>query len=302
MRTEKKKGIHRFIHLMRRSLGGVRRHPWLHLFSLFTLSAAFLSFLATWSSATNLSALFANWVDSAELTVYLTPTAGEEKTELLVNAVRAIDGVQRVDLLTAASAKERFAESMGEFSEITRTLPDSTFPATLEIFLTSQWSHDQARRRHLAGRLNKVDIVEEVELYDHWYDRLLAISLISRIAVWSLGLIALIVAVLVVGAVVRTSVGARQREIEVLRLVGATEQYVRFPFLLEGALQGVLAMLVAVVSLHFLLGYIQELTGDILPLLGVAQVVRLGPGALTMMLIGSALAGVVGARFSLRKA
>lgn len=293
--------MYRVIHILRRTLDGIRRRPWLHLLSVLTLAAAFTSFAATLTAALNLDDLLSRWIGTAELTVYLREDATDADFVRLAEAVSSTEGVARVEQVAPAVARERFAEGLGAHGELARGLPESAFPSSLEVHLTERLARDQAARLGLAARLREVEMVDEVEVYDEWFDRLSAISLVGRLAAWGLGLVALVVAMLVVSAAVRAGVGARRREIEVLRFVGATDRYVRLPFMLEGALEAALAMGIALLVLQLCVGWIEELAIGVLPLLGADGIARLGGPALAALVLGGAVAGVAGSRLSLRR-
>jgi cell division transport system permease protein len=282
-------------------LDGVRRRPWLHLLSVITLAAAFTSFAATFTAALNLDSLVARWVGAAELTVYLREDATAEDLERLAEAVASTEGVAGVERVTPAAARESFAEGLGAQGELARGLPEAAFPSSLEVQLTDRLSRDQRGRNDLAARLAEVEMVADVEAYDGWFERLSAVSLVGRLSAWGLGLVALVVAMLVVAAVVRAGVGSRRREIEVLRFVGATDRYVRLPFLLEGALEAALAMGVALIVLQLGIGWFEELAAEVLPLLGADSIVRPGGVTLVALVLGGAAAGVAGSRLSLRR-
>ncbi len=293
-------GIHYLIHLLKRAVDGIRRRPWLHLLSLFTLTAAFLSFLATLTAALNLDNLLSRWVGSAELTAYLVEGSGEKELSRLSEAISGIDGVDRVETVAPAKARRRFVSEIGTLGDMAHTLPDAVFPASIEIHLNGALLRNPQARRALAARLKQVEMVDEVELYDDWFERLSALTLIGRIATWGLGLIAFAVAILVVTAIVRAGINVRSREIEVLGLIGATRRYIHFPFLAEGALEATSAMLLALAALHFLANSAQELAGELMPLIGATELVRLTPSAVFMLIAGSAVIGLIGARISLK--
>jgi cell division transport system permease protein len=292
--------VNRIIHLGLRTVDGMRRRPWLYSLSLFTLAAAFLSFTATLTAAVNLDALLAKWAGSGEMTVYLSESATEEDLTRLSAAVSKIDAVSSVTPVTPTMAKARFANDLGALGDMAQTLPTSAFPYSIDVHLTDPEAHNFEARRVLAKRIGNVGMVKEVELYDDWFSRLSALTLVGRISAWGLGLIALVVAILVVTAMTRTGINARSREIQVLGLVGATDRNVRLPFLLEGILEAVAAMVIALVSLHFLTNFAETIAGDFMSLIGAASLVRLPPTTILLLLIGSALTGLVGARISLR--
>lgn len=293
--------IHKATHILLRASSGIRRRPWLHFFSTFTLAAAFLSFAATLTVALNLSQLIGNWVGNSEMTVYLKDTTTPAEMKKLKSAVLAIDGIEEVKATSKEEARNNFSKDLGTYSEYGSSLPENAFPASLDIYLSDALSKSKDGRHHLAARLSKVNMIEEVELYDDWFSRLSAMSTMGRTAAWGLGLLAAVVAILVVAATVRTGVSARRKEISVMRYVGATQRYVRLPFLIEGAVEATIAMLLALLALHYLMNHVDTVVGSILPLLGGGSIIRLEFTVLASMVIGGFLAGLLGARISLRK-
>ncbi len=295
------KPIYRLAHILLRAAGGYRRRPWMHVVSLFTLAAAFLSFTATLTVALNLNELIGGWVGSSEMTVYLKADTSEEEMTRLKNAVLAIDGVQNVSFTSSDEARGKFARDLGTYGDVGASLPKSAFPASLDIHLSDQLTHSREGRHQLAARLSKVNMIEEVELYDDWFERLSAMSTMGRTAAWGLGVLAAIVAILVVAATVRTGVSARRREISVMRFVGATQMYVRLPFLIEGAVEATIAMLLALLALHYMMNHVDTVLGSIMPLLGGGRILRLESTVLLYLVLGGCLAGLIGARLSLQK-
>lgn len=295
------KMVHKLTHILLRAASGVRRRPWLHVFSIFTLSAAFLSFAATLTVAVNLNELIGGWVGNSEMTVYLKDGTTNAEMKKLTNAILAIDGVEKVHGTTKEAARINFAKDLGAYGDIGSSLPQSAFPASLDIYLSDALTQSKEGRSQLAARLTKVNMIEEVEMYDDWFNRLSAMSTMGRTAAWGLGLLAAVVAILVVAATVRTGVSARRKEISVMRFVGATQRYVRLPFLIEGAAEATAAMLLALLSLHYLMEHVEGVLGSIMPLLGGGSIIRLESSILTYMVIGGLLAGLIGARISLRK-
>ena len=295
------KAIYRLTHILLRAISGYRRRPWLHFFSLFTLAAAFLSFAATLTVALNLNQLIGRWVGNSEMTVYLREGTGESEMAQLKDAVLAIDGVKDVNVTTKETARKNFARDLGAYGDIGSTLPQSAFPASLDIYLSDKLTRNREGRHQLAARLSKVNMIEEVELYDDWFERLSAMSTMGRTAAWGLGILAAIVAILVVAATVRTGVSARRKEISVMRFVGAAQLYVRLPFLIEGAVEATMAMLLALISLHYMMNHVDSILGSIMPLLGGGNIIRLESTILISLILGGCLAGLFGARLSLRK-
>ena len=293
--------LNKLFYSLRRALDGIRRRPALYAVSFVTLAATFLSFACTLTAAMNLDHLIKQWVGAAELTVYLKDGATNRELEKLAEALAAIPDVADVTKLCPEDAKESFAAQMTGYEEMVRALPNTTFPASVDVHLKGDAAGNMAGRRALAKRIEAVTMVEKVDLYDTWYSKLMAVSTISQVAAAALGILSLVVSILVVSSTIRASVAARQREIEVMELVGATNRYIRFPFQLEGAIQTTAAMGIALVILHFATDYMQSALRDAMPLIGLNDMIRLG-GTSLLLIGGSALAGITGSRISLRRA
>jgi cell division transport system permease protein len=301
MDQPKGKIIYKIVHILKRATGGIKQRPMLHLFSTLTLAAAFLSFAATLTVAQNLNSLIDGWVGNSEMTVYLKSDTSEANLEKLRIAISEINGVDNVISTTSQEAREQFSKDLDAFSKNSVVLPQAAFPASIDIHLSNNFAQSPSKRHNLASRLTKVNMVEEVELYDDWFTRLSAMSTMGKTAAWGLGILAAIVAILVVAGTVRQGVTARRREISVMRFVGATDHYVRMPFLLEGAMEATIAMGIALVSLSYIMNHLVIVMGDIMPLLGGNSIIRLDTEWFIYLFAGGILAGVLGARLSLGK-
>lgn len=294
--------FNRAYYVLRRAADGFNKRPWLHLLSLLTLVAAFMSFAGTLVTAINIDALLGRWIGSGQITVYVKEGATESDYRRLSSAIEALDGVAETRVVTPSAARKRLVADLGDYAETAAGLPDGAFPGSIEVHLRPQASRNEATRSGIAARISRVNLVDHVDAYEQWFDKIFALSLVGRLAAFGLGLLAMVVSIMVVAAVVRAGIAARQREIEVLRLVGATRGFVEAPFLIEGAGQALVAMGVAVLGFELVFNYIQEVTKDVLPLVGTTSLVGLAPKTTFFLLGGSALAGLIGARLSLSRA
>jgi cell division transport system permease protein len=164
-------------------------------------------------------------------------------------------------------------------------LPSDAFPASLEVSLEDEQA--VTRLEKLRGQLEALPAVESVETYKAWGQRLGELLSGGAAAALVLLAVVLLAVVSVVGSTMRMALSRRRTEVEVLKMVGATDGYVRGPFVLEGAAQGVLGALSAVLLLGVLymilrdafdgaLGTLLGITPRFLPLLGCVGLVALG--------------------------
>jgi cell division transport system permease protein len=214
---------------------------------------------------------------------------------LVLESLQEVAGVQHV---SALDAKREFAEKIDPSIDAA-ALPADAFPASLEVMLKTD--ADDARIAAIAERVKRFDAVEQVETYRDWLSQIATLLKAGRSAV---GLLALLVAVCVlaiIGNTIRLAVVSRRREIEVLKLCGATNGYVRSPFVLEGAMQAAAAALVSMLLL--LIAYL-ALHGTLEATLSAVTGVRLSflpPLTVLAVILGGAAVGALGSALSLRR-
>jgi cell division transport system permease protein len=205
--------------------------------------------------------------------------------------------VSRVRRVTSEETRREIAGS--GVDPILDALPGEAFPASLELELTPGIENPQIEK--LKTQLSLLPQVDAVQTYEAWSERLG--SLLSR-GVAAAGLLALVVlasVVSVVSSTLRLSLERRRIEVEVLKLVGATDGYVRRPFVVEGAAQGLFGSLFALFLLLTLFLILRENADPALfTLLGLEPRFLPWHVCLGLVLAGAVL-GAGSAQFSVRK-
>lgn len=166
--------------------------------------------------------------------------------------------VPKAEALAALSTFAGLADVAAGLGE--NPLPDAW------VVLARTRSRDDVGR--LADELRKLPGVDEVHLDGEWADRLLALLALGRTLVWVLGGLFAIALLAISGNAIRSQVLARREEIEVSRLIGATDRHIRRPFLYLGALQGLLGGLAAGVVLALIARLLQGPIDDLAKLYG----------------------------------
>ena len=190
-----------------------------------------------------------SWLEFIEskvaVTARLADSLSEARRDRLVAEVEAMPGVASVEYVSPAQAMERLKDS---YREIGRELdlgdPDSpiTLFASLEISLTDPDASGDVSRS-LTGR----DEVERVLTKQAEYDTLLGIiNVIRTVGLAGIGLVGLTVLFMIINTI-RIAVYSRAGEIEIMRLVGASDSFIRWPFILEGILCGLIGAVVTIV-------------------------------------------------------
>ena len=159
--------------------------------------------------------------------------------------IQAFPEVLEVRFVSEEAALARAREELVEFKEAYRDLEANPLPASLEIRLKPEF-RDSRSAQAVAERLRGVPFVDDVRFGRDWVQRLDRLRNLAAIVGMVIGLAFAIVAVVIIGVTIRITVLQRATEISIMRLVGATNRYIREPFLLEGAFKGVLGGVLAV--------------------------------------------------------
>ena len=192
--------------------------------------------------------LITSWGAQASLTLYLAPGVSDAAALELSQHIRGRGDVD-VQYVDGTAALRRLRADLGELGPALDGLTQNPLPASLEIRPKAQIAAPSLRI--LASDLGQLPGVKDVEFGREWLDKLEALGRGLRAFAAGALLAVIGAALLVVANTIRLAVYARRDEIEIMKLVGATDRYVRAPFLLEGALQGLLGATVALGAVLF---------------------------------------------------
>jgi len=268
----------------------------LHLLSIFSLAVAFVCLAASLLVVTNIAAVRDRWSRAGRATVYLRDGVSDADAAAITTALQNTPGVRKVRLVTSIEARREVVTD--EQDKALAALPPSAFPASLEVGFSDEIT--DLDLDGMALKLRALPAVETVETYQRWTERLSSLLGGGVTASLFLAVIVLCAVVSVIGSTMRLLFHRRRIEVEVLKLVGATDTFVRRPFVIEGATQGAAGAAASIVMLGFLFLIIrsrfdQELSG----LLGVTPSFLPWHFSLGMVALGGAL-GAATALVSLR--
>jgi cell division transport system permease protein len=163
--------------------------------------------------------------------------------------ISAFPEVLEVKFVSAEQALARARSELVEFQEAYRDLEVNPLPASFEIRLKPAYRNAD-RAQQVAERLRGYPFVEDVRYGRDWVERLDKLRNLAAVVGLIIGFAFAAVAVVIIGVTIRITVLQRAKEISIMRLVGATNGYIRGPFLLEGALKGILGGILAIVMCY----------------------------------------------------
>ncbi len=209
--------------------------------------------------ANDLERLGSDWNTGASLSLFIDPSVPDEGLPILRDRLLAMPGIDSVKTITRDEALAEFRQLSG-FGEALKMLPENPLPAVLIAHPT----HD-APVEQLATHLRHLAEVDEVQLDLAWLDRLRAISRLLERGVWVLGALLGLAVLLTIGNTIRLEIQNRGEEIRVSKLIGATDAFIRRPFLYTGLwyglFGGVIAWWLLTVSLILIADPLEQLAG-----------------------------------------
>jgi len=237
----------------------------------------------------------------ARVDVYLRDDATPEQVEAIRETAGSRPGVVRVAFVGKAEALTRFREAFGDLAALAGELQTNPLPASFEVYL-APGPGTVSEARGVADALGSRPGVEEVRYDREWLDRLVGGLAAAELAGAALAIVVFGAVAFVMAAVLRLAVLARQDEIEIMRLVGATPALVRGPFLVAGLVQGLIAAWAALLAVEA--GRRVLLASARSPGLPLVQLLAGAPldgrSALTLLGAGT-LVGLVGAYLAVRR-
>jgi cell division transport system permease protein len=218
------------------SLGRIVHQPFATLMTMGVVAVALALPLLLNLFLTNVRTATGNWNDAFDLSVYMDKRAGAARTQSLAKQLRQRDDVAAVRVITADQAMAEFRDSSG-FGKALDALTENPLPDTLIVTPTLAASTPQGTDA-LRGAIAATADVQTVQLDTEWVKRLHAmLDILRRVVLLTGGLLGAGV-VLIVGNTIRLDILNRRAEIEVMKLVGASDGFARRPFLYSGIWYG----------------------------------------------------------------
>ncbi len=270
---------------LREAMLGFKRAPVLSALSITTIAFSLFAFGLFSLVALNIRNTLRNVESRVEIRAFLVDSTPPESIAAAMGDIGVYTEVARVEYVTPEQALDRARKELGEFNDVFEA---GVLPGSIDVRLRDGF-RDPNTVKQIADRIKLYTFIDDVRFGEEWVKKLYNIRNVATAAGIILGLAFAAVAIIVIGATIRMAVMARSREISIMRLVGATDGFIRRPFLIEGFVKGVLGGAMALALTYVASSLISryfiqtEFFGVRLALLG---------------LLGGAMIGVVGSAVS----
>ena len=285
-----------------KALQGIRQNPFIIFLNFGTITVCLLVLGAFLVIFFNLSRVLDEWTEENHITVYLDDTVASDNASDIKERIAGFEEVEGVTYISKSEALHIVKEALQIHDDSFEGLEVNPLPATLEIQLKKKFLSSKGVESFIA-RIRTFKEFKEIQYDKEWIKGFSAFFRLFRIGSLAIGIGLLFAALLIVSNSFQLGVYARKEELEIMKLVGATDSFIKVPFFLEGIFQGLLGSLVSAGLLYsiyqvvilklgpFFSVFMRELDPSFLPLSFIFG-----------LIIGGTLMGMLGSMVSMRRA
>lgn len=270
---------------IRDALIAFRRTPLLSVLSITTIAFSLFAFGLFGLVALNIREALDRLEDRVEIRAFVADGTAPESMAQAASDIAAYPEVLATKSVSQDEALVRAKKELGDFRDV---FEGAVLPASIDVRLKPGF-RDPATVKRVSARIRAFSFVDDIRYGEEWIEKLYRLRNVAGIAGIVLGLSFAGVSMIIIGTTIRMAVLSRAKEISIMRLVGATDGYIRRPFLIEGLAKGILGGLLAL-----LLTYVTRTIIDrylIQTIFFDARVTLLG-------LLFGAMLGLLGSAFS----
>jgi len=235
--------------LFREALLAFRRAPLLSSLSITTIAFSLFAVGLFGLVAINMRQALRGLENRVEIVAFILHGTPLETITLAADDISKFPEVFSVGYVNEDSALAQAQVELEEFKDAYRDLEINPLPASLEVRL-KEGHRDASSVAAVAERLRSFGFIDDVRFGREWIERLDRLRNVAGLVGLVIGLAFAVVAVIIIGTTIRMTVLQRAREIAIMRLVGATNGFIRGPFLLEGAIKGLLGGLLSILFIY----------------------------------------------------
>ncbi|MBW1886928.1 MAG: ABC transporter permease [Deltaproteobacteria bacterium] len=182
------------------------------------------------------------------MSVYLKDGTDKETKKRIESILINLPGAQIKGFISKEKAMMDLMEALGDQVGLLDSLTKNVLPASFELVFKDV-SNNQLDPKKIKANLEKIDGVDEVQYSEQWLERFEDLIYMLKLAGFIIGSLLCIAVLFIITNTIKLAIYSRREEIEILKLVGATDWFVKIPFLIEGAIQGLFSGLLALLIL-----------------------------------------------------
>jgi cell division transport system permease protein len=284
---------------IKRAIQDIRGNRFLNMVTVVTIALSILivsSFTLFFINATDVMDV---WKKGIRIMAYLKPETVRKNLADTQQALESITGVQDAIFVSKEDALNLLKAQMHRQASLFENLKENPLPDAFEVRIIPS-SQRGEEVEMLAARIESLPEIEEVEYGQSWVGKFTSIINLFRLAGYAIGALFFMAAVFIVANTIRIVLYSRREEIEIMRLVGAADGFIKAPFYIEGLILGALGGIIGIGTL-FLIFLLISANVQQSVVAGLFQLRFLAMESTFAILVGSMIAGWLGCYLSLKQ-
>lgn len=282
-----------------RAVQDIRTNRFLNIVTIVTIALSILIVSAFALFYINTSDLINAWKKGVRIMVYLKNGTADTDIPRLEKQLHNIDGVAKTRFISREEGLKQMNKQMKQHASLLENLRENPLPDTFVIHLVATASSEK-RVASISKQIQVIQQVQEVEYGQRWLGRFTHVINLFNLAGYGLGALFFMAAVFFVANTIRLVLYSRREEVEIMRLVGAEDRFIKAPFYIEGMIQGAMGGIIGIAALFVIFLIItSNFQKDLI--VGTLQLRFLPPPILGVIILSSMTVGWLGCYLSLKQ-
>ncbi len=236
------------IYFFKTAVSNIKNNRLVHMISIGTITVSMLLLGSFLLLSVNINKWLSDWGESLSMSVYLEDSITDDVKENVKIAITSLDGAEIKRFISKEQALVSLKSSLGDHSGLLEGLKDNPLPASYEIIF-HETEGNKINPVKVKTDLEKIAGIDEVQYSEQWIERFRGIMNVFRIVGLVIGGFLCTAVLFITTNTIKLTIYSRRDEIEIYKLVGATDWFVKLPYLIEGAIQGLLGGLVSFITM-----------------------------------------------------
>ncbi|MDY6844237.1 MAG: permease-like cell division protein FtsX [Thermodesulfobacteriota bacterium] len=291
--------VKKFFYFIKIALHNIYKRKIINLISLLTIIVSFFVVSVYILAVININKVITRLENSIEIIAYLSDKTTDKEVEDIIHRIANYQEIREVRYISKEMAIEILRKDLEGKTGILEGLALNPLPASIEIALKSNFQ-DMSGIKRIVKKLRRIKGISDVEYGQKWIDRFYNIATMVKFGGLVFGGILIVGSVMMISGTIRLTLTSKKEEIEIMGLIGATNWFIKIPFIIEGAIQGVIGSLCAVLLTYLSYDFIKLKMGiEYLSLLNTIKLGFLSDKFIVLLILSGLLIGIVGSSISL---
>ncbi len=291
--------LHKLAFFVREAFQGIKNNGFIHLVAIGTIAFSLLTFGIFILTVINLDRIFDDWGKRMQVIVYLGAESTDEAIATAKESISRLPQTERITYISKENALKSLKQGLQSQADILDNLDENPLPPSFEVQLKEEHTTQESLQAFVS-EVKKLDSVSDADYGQEWLKKFSAFIGIIKLVGMGVGGFLLLATIFIISNTIKLTIYSRREEIEIMKLVGATNFSIQIPFFLEGITQGFAASLLALGILfvsYKLLMY--KIIIDYSLYLGYVEFVFLPQRLILQLVLLGIVLGIFGCAFSM---